>query len=52
MEEQEKYKRMLIRVIEETYSHKIQSLEEVIRILVNEITEDIELEEELYSITD
>ncbi|MEC5422874.1 hypothetical protein QGM71_05090 [Virgibacillus sp. C22-A2] len=38
MGEQEKYKYMLKKIIDETESHKIQSSEELIKTLINELT--------------
>lgn len=41
MGEQERYKNMLIKIIDETESEKIQTSEELIRTLINELTTTI-----------
>lgn len=41
MSEQEKYKNMLRRVIEETESHKIKSSQELVQTLVSELTNSV-----------
>lgn len=41
MGEQERYKNMLIKIIDETESEKIQTSEELIRTLINELTTNI-----------
>lgn len=38
MREQEKYKHMMKKVIDQTENHKIQSSEELIQLLINELT--------------
>ncbi|WP_165769038.1 hypothetical protein [Virgibacillus profundi] len=43
MGEQEKYKKMLKKVIDETESYKIQSSEELIQMLIKELTNGTEL---------
>lgn len=47
MSDQERFTRMLTSVIEETESNKMQTAEEVIRFLVNEIKSYVALDERL-----
>lgn len=52
MGEQEKYKKMLRKVIDETENHEIQTSEELIQILINEIRKSIDFNVNIQSLAE
>lgn len=50
MHEQEKYKNMLKKMIDETENHKIQTSEELIQLLISEIKNSTSLNGNMHSL--